>query len=232
LEPIEWDLDDHQALTEISEVWFSLDAEEQALIQAHLAARYGTLVQYADDHVALLWQELEARGALDNTLVMVWSDHGEQLFEHDKPEHGATLHAEENDALAFFWSPYLQPGQHKGPTTHVDLVPNVLSAMGVAIPDHVTGQLVGERTKTDIRTSISVEISGSPVQAIQQGDYRLHYSWDGESALFNRALDPADAHDLQPIRPQVNQAMWDLLLPVVESYQAILPDFTPVDPGP
>lgn len=231
LAPIAYDLDGATALQDIARDWDGLSADEQALIQTHLSAHYAAEVRYLDDQLALLWAELEARGALDDAMVVVWTDHGDQFFEHGKLEHGAGLHAEENDAVLAFWSPALTPGSHSGPTTGVDMTPTVLALMGVAEPPGLTGHVVGLEPQDRVRTAFSSEIKGLPVQAVQDGDLRLHYTWQGEVSVYNRATDPAEETDLLASEPEAAAALWALLTPEVEAYQALLPQYTAVDPG-
>ena len=49
-------------------------------------------IRSLDDHLGLLLEELEARGLLDNTIVVVTSDHGEEFGEHGFFTHGNTLY--------------------------------------------------------------------------------------------------------------------------------------------
>jgi arylsulfatase A-like enzyme len=44
--------------------------------------QYSALIELIDDHVGLMLGQLEKRGQLDNTIVVVSSDHGEMLGDH------------------------------------------------------------------------------------------------------------------------------------------------------
>jgi arylsulfatase A-like enzyme len=56
---------------------------------------YEASIAYLDDRLAMLLDSLEARGVLDNTLIVVTSDHGEAFGEHDAFEHGSNLYFEQ-----------------------------------------------------------------------------------------------------------------------------------------
>ncbi len=56
---------------------------------------YDSCIAYLDHHVGLLIDEIERRGSLENTIVIVTSDHGEQLGEHGVIAHGASLYRPE-----------------------------------------------------------------------------------------------------------------------------------------
>ncbi len=55
-------------------------------------ARYKGALRYLDDQVALLLDDLARRGALQNTIVIVTSDHGEQFGEHAQDAHANSLY--------------------------------------------------------------------------------------------------------------------------------------------
>jgi arylsulfatase A-like enzyme len=54
--------------------------------------RYDSSIAYLDHELGLLFDELESRGLLDNTLVVITSDHGEQFGEHGLTHHGNSLY--------------------------------------------------------------------------------------------------------------------------------------------
>ncbi len=60
-------------------------------IQTELDAYEGSIA-YLDYELGRLFDELERRGILDDTIVVVTSDHGEQFGEHGKFEHGNSLY--------------------------------------------------------------------------------------------------------------------------------------------
>jgi arylsulfatase A-like enzyme len=55
---------------------------------------YRAEVRYVDDNLGRLWQLLKERDLYDETLIIVTSDHGEELWEHDQFGHGHTLYNE------------------------------------------------------------------------------------------------------------------------------------------
>jgi len=61
---------------------------------ARLLALYDAEVHFTDRHIALLLDRLRAAGRLDDTLVVLVSDHGEEFFEHGHYGHNRTLFEE------------------------------------------------------------------------------------------------------------------------------------------
>ncbi len=56
---------------------------------------YDSCIAYVDRQVGLLLDEIERLGSLENTLVIVTSDHGEQIGEHGLIGHGTSLYRSE-----------------------------------------------------------------------------------------------------------------------------------------
>jgi arylsulfatase A-like enzyme len=53
---------------------------------------YESCIEYLDHQIGLLFDELESRDLLRNTLVIITSDHGEQFGEHNLHEHGNSVY--------------------------------------------------------------------------------------------------------------------------------------------
>jgi arylsulfatase A-like enzyme len=182
--------------------WGDLTVEEQALLQKHLEARYAGEVSLLDDQLADVMDQLDRAGLLEDTLVVVWSDHGEQFWEHGNQTHAYLLHPEETAATAFFWSKNIVSARWPGPTHGSDLVPTALQVLGVPIPDEVTGAVVGEAAEDRLRFGDALARKGG-VQSVTQGDLHMQFRWyNGKVEVFDRSVDPGDTTDvLDPTDP-------------------------------
>lgn len=69
----------------------SADSLEPAEMRA-LEAGYNASIAWLDEQLGALMAELEARGELDNTIVIVTSDHGEEFEENGGMGHGTNLY--------------------------------------------------------------------------------------------------------------------------------------------
>jgi arylsulfatase A-like enzyme len=56
---------------------------------------YDSCIAYLDEEIGRLYDDLERRGVLGNTWIVITSDHGEGLGEHDLFEHGESLYSTE-----------------------------------------------------------------------------------------------------------------------------------------
>lgn len=64
-------------------------------IRTHVVAQYDSELRYLDVHLGRLFDALERNGRLDDTIVVITSDHGEALGEHGNHTHGSSLYDEE-----------------------------------------------------------------------------------------------------------------------------------------
>jgi len=63
---------------------------EESLLS--MKASYHASIAWLDEQLGVLIEELEERGQLDNTIIVVTSDHGEEFREHGQLEHGTNLY--------------------------------------------------------------------------------------------------------------------------------------------
>ena len=80
----------------VYELWQDIDKSRLPRPWITLARdSYDDCIGYIDDQLGLLFDELRRRGVLDQTLIIVTSDHGEGLGEHDLFDHGESLYRTE-----------------------------------------------------------------------------------------------------------------------------------------
>ena len=82
-----------------------------------------------DDQIGAVLRRLEARGMLDNTIVIYTADHG-------VPGKGSCHHIGVHMPFVLSWPAQIPAGQvHKGLLSYVDMVPTLLEAAGTSMPD-------------------------------------------------------------------------------------------------
>ena len=231
LEPIPWDIrekDDHYELTR--EVWPDLDPDMQELVSEHLHYAYRAELRWMDKQVQDAIADADRRGLLDDTLVVVWTDHGEQFWEHGYQSHAYTLFREENDGIAFFWAKNIVPQAWDGPTSSPDIAPTILSVLGAAVPETMTGLPLGTAPDDRPRYGFSVARLGG-VQSVRKGSHKLTFSWaTGGVRSFDLSEDPSELEDrFDPNDPTV-QELWRLLLPRVQMAEPLAPNMPLVWP--
>lgn len=233
LGPFDWDVSDEHASDAIEAAWSTMTPEEQAHARDFLLTVYRAEMRYWDDTFATLWAELDTMGALDDTLVVFFTDHGEQFGEHGAFHHGVSLFDQENASTAFFWAKDLAPATWSGRTTHQDLAPTILDALGFPADPAMTGVRVGDAPDDrDLLFFNYIDGWATPQNSVVTGDDKLIYAWSSEKHFEDLATDPTESVNLySPTDPRV-LAAWDLLLPEVERMEATWPGLEAVAPGP
>jgi arylsulfatase A-like enzyme len=109
----------------------------------HLVALYDGEIAYADSQVRRLVTWLRERGRLDDTLLVLTSDHGEEFLEHGGLQHGYTLYSEViRVPLIFRYPPRIPEGTviEDRIVQSLDLAPTVLDLAGIERPAGMQGQ--------------------------------------------------------------------------------------------
>jgi arylsulfatase A-like enzyme len=104
--------------------------------------RYDGEIAFNDANLEKLIGKLRELGVLDNTLVIVVSDHGEEFWEHGWTAHGHSLYQELAHGVFVMWGPKLigRPRRVAEPVQLVDVMPTVLDLVGAPMPEMVQGQ--------------------------------------------------------------------------------------------
>ncbi len=102
-----------------------------AAARTHILGHYDGQIRYYDDALADMLGELERAGVAEQTVVIVTSDHGEELFERGEVRHGVHYDTVLRIPLIIY-----DPGQGSGEISTivqtVDLAATVLDRAGVA----------------------------------------------------------------------------------------------------
>ena len=104
--------------------------------------RYDGEIAHADHRLEELIGKLKQLGILENTLVVVISDHGEEFWDHGYTAHGHTLYNELIHNLLLIWNPRLLPTPRRisEPVQLIDVVPTLLDLLGMPAGGVLQGQ--------------------------------------------------------------------------------------------
>jgi arylsulfatase A-like enzyme len=113
---------------------------------------YDAEIRQLDDLFADLWKKLESAGALDNTIVILTSDHGEDFLEHGWLQHGTTLY----DPAVRVPLIVVAPGRVAAGTrldcqrSQTDLMPTILELAGLPVPGGLDGESIAPQLKSGV----------------------------------------------------------------------------------
>jgi len=121
---------------------FALDTPADGAPQSEVdSARYDGEIRYLDEQFGRFVAGLEERGMLDDIVLILTSDHGEEFGEHGRRYHGTHLYEETLAVPALFYAPGRLPDavRRPGPMSVVDLTPTLLDLLGSAVPADLDG---------------------------------------------------------------------------------------------
>ena len=110
------------------------EEKQKELIHGYFAA-----VSYMDAQVGILLNTLDSLGTLNNTIIVLWGDHGWHLGDHDLWEKHTNL---ENATRAplIVAAPGMKPGKTTSLSEHLDIFPTIVDLAGLKIPSQLQGK--------------------------------------------------------------------------------------------
>jgi len=208
-------------MAQVSHAPVTLDGVELSLVQAVNA--YDNQIHRVDRNIGALLDALEERGLLEESLLIVLSDHGEGLGQHRYYSHGLHLYEEQlriplilRPPTAFDW----KPGRVGAAVSLLDVVPTVLETLGLPEVGLLQGRSLGQaiaKERTTERGFVSQRrhfssknrekrnrfAADTTLHALR-GDFPFKYlrSGEGEEELFDLSVDRGETINLAGDRPQ------------------------------
>jgi arylsulfatase A-like enzyme len=192
--------------------------------------RYDGEILHNDWSLEQLAGKLRQLGILDNTLIVVVSDHGEEFWEHGWTAHGQSLYQELTHGVFAMWNPKLIPTPRRvsEPVQLIDVMPTILDLLGQKIPDLVEGQSLAAFVKGEafqrrgpVMTSRYasphargfVPENGTDTVALLDANWKLLYRDKAKDVglkkveLYNRRTDLGEAKNVAVQHPQEVERM-------------------------
>lgn len=107
-----------------------LSSDEIAAMMPQVFNRYRNSVADADRSIDKMLDALRATGELDNTVVVITGDHGEEFLEHGFWGHTSNYTRTQVLVPLVLRGPGVPPGEETRPTCHVDVAPTLLELLG------------------------------------------------------------------------------------------------------
>lgn len=180
-------------------------------------ARYEAGVAEVDSYIKQLVRRLNELGLWDEAYVILLSDHGEALCEHDLWDHGYSQYQTDlHVPLILRWPNVLPPGKRvRRLASLIDVMPTLLEQLripsggnlqGVSLVDHLSGRLppqplarFGEAIKAGARQyalfaeNTKLLVTEIPRRKLPDGTMSKS---GAQHRLFNLATDPGEQYDL------------------------------------
>lgn len=172
---------------------------------------YDAEIRFTDEQVARIFRKLEELQVADDTIVVVVSDHGEGLGQHDRFDHGRSLFDEQLRIVLMIrtlGSP--APGRVSEVVRSIDVMPTVLELMGIeaeGLPfqgQSLVPLMRGEgRELPAFSHSLSVPPAKDVLQSIRVGRWGLIEDLEsGNVSLYDLERDPGELNDVAQSEPE------------------------------
>lgn len=162
--------------------WGQFDGRKPEDAQ-HIKDLYDAGIAYTDHLLGDLLETMQRIGLLDEALVVITSDHGEELLDHGLVSH-QTVYQEILHVPLMVRLPQGHPqatsrrgGVVERPVMGADLFPSLLEFAGVELPDYVQGtswlpSLLGEVSRWELAWS-EIGTPANDLVALRWGSYKL-----------------------------------------------------------
>lgn len=177
----------------------ALPEAERSEAARRLARRYDLEVQLTDHAIGRLLRTLGRSDALADTLVVVTSDHGEAFLERGLLQHGHAPHEElvRIPLVLRLPAPSAPPNPVRidTPVSLVDLLPTLLSAASLPVPEGIAGLDLTPLWRGAAAPPRTLAAEGLDSFALRSRSHKLLRA-GGETRFFDLEADPRETRPL------------------------------------
>jgi len=183
----------HWKLPEPRQKFLLEEGEQIKIVQAYLAS-----VSFVDSQVGRVLDALERNDLADNTIVVLWSDHGYHLGEKQITGKN-TLWDRSARVPLIFSGPGVRKGQRSGrPAELLDMYPTLSALCGLEVPDHLEGISLLPQLKNAKapRSRPAITTHNHDNHGVRTERWRYIRYADGSEELYNMVNDPSEFTNL------------------------------------
>lgn len=179
---------------------------------------YEREVEYIDEQFGALFDALDAREKLDNTVIVVTADHGDEFYEHGRYGHGNLPYDELTNVPLVVSFPDASHDQTEVSemVRAVDVLPTILDHLDVDVSDVMSERMVGTSllplvcdsgSDNEIEQAVTEKrVRDTDALRIGLRTGRWKFLYDGttdETALYDLQADPAEQTDVSDDNPEI-----------------------------
>lgn len=160
--------------------------------------RYINAAHHIDGQISRVIEHLRAKQLLDQTIVIVLGDHGEEFMERSRWGHSAEFNHFQTSTPAVIWVPGQSPRVVSGISSHLDIPATVLPLLGVRNDpaDYSQGKNL---LATDFHRNYAVAADWNRI-AYLGADYKVAFPYNASGAGRDEVTDGDDMPISDPAR--------------------------------
>lgn len=165
---------------------------------------YLSSIRAADENIAWLFEQLDKRKLLEDTLVIVTSDNGEAFGQHNQRSHNFGIYECNVHLPLVLFHPSLKsyPRRIEAPREQIDIAPTMLDALNIPSPAVWQGRNLFRQG--DDRPAYFFCVGNDVQIGLRHGKWKYHYYvGSDEEELFDVAADPGEKHNLAQDHPDL-----------------------------
>jgi arylsulfatase A-like enzyme len=175
------------SFTDLKENRIGLPVDKQKeLIHGYFAA-----ISYVDAQIGLLMKKLDELGIADNTVIVLWGDHGWHLGDHDLWCKHSNFEQAARTPLIFY-KPGVKPSKYEKPVEFVDIFPTLCELSGLSVPAKLDGLSLMPSMKNTNKVAKDFAVSqyprpGKMGYSIRTERYRFTVWYDWKNRVLDRS---------------------------------------------
>ena len=191
------------------------------MIEAHqwrkLVRAYLACVSFVDDQVGRVLKALEDSGKKDNTIIVLWSDHGYHIGEKEITGKNTLWRESTRVPLLFSGPGIVAKGESSQPAELLDIYPTLIDLCGLSGQSGLEGHtLIPQlRDVTTKRPWPAITTHNHDNHSIRSERYRYIRYADGSEEFYDCETDPREWNNLAGMRQFRN---------LIEEHRLWLPD--------
>ena len=203
----------------------------------HYIQLYEEAVRYTDDQLGRLLRYLEENGRMENSVIVILADHGEEFMEHGRWGHWeSNLHDEVLKVPLIIHLPNQKtPQRIERQTRTLDLMPTLLDLCGCPISGDLMGASMKPLWAGDEAADARAYDASVSVSEMWRGHWHriavrteaFKYIWDSknpdEATLFDLQADPHESRNIADQRPDVVADLHDYVAERLRQMEATKP---------
>jgi arylsulfatase A-like enzyme len=182
---------------------YSLDHDE-ARRELPESTAYYRGAAYVDLQLGKLLSDLQQQGRLQQTIIAVLADHGEELLTRGRQGHGPNLFEESIHVPLVLWAPNCPAQRVAEPVSLAHLMPTVAALAGVSMPGRALLPIADLPVVVEGVTGLNTTYK----RAVIQGHFKLLLDvTNGGRMLFDLQRDPQELNNILADSPEIAEAL-------------------------